>query len=280
MRITKAQAKTLLPHVLAAIELFKSGSGTQHAFLLLAQIRERHDQNFEDVFSGWLGDVQNALANIDASDREEFISAIAGAFDTDPLLKAYQGALDAFLADYQRTFDREISISTNWDKANTSAVDALTSSISDNFGRFAQEQQDRISGILADGLAAGDATPKIASALANGMDAIEYTDAEGNVYRTVDPDVWATQVARTESNRAYAEATRGALEGAGLSTWQWIAASDERCCDECDSADGEIVSIGDNFSSGVDQPPVHGSCRCVVTAVESELTGESSDSEA
>jgi SPP1 gp7 family putative phage head morphogenesis protein len=281
MRLTKAQAKSLLPHVLAAIELFKSsGAGTARAFRLLAQIRERHDGNFEDVFGGWLGDVKDALASIDASDRAEFIKAIADAFDTDPLLKAYSGALDSFLADYQRSFERDISIKTDWDKANTSAVDVLTSSISTNFGRFAQEQQDRISGILADGLAAGDPTPKIAAALANGMNAIEYTDEDGNVFRTLEPDVWATQVARTESNRAYAQATRDALEGAGVATWQWIAASDERCCDECDGNDGAIVNIGDDFPSGDSEPPAHANCRCIVTAVESELTGSADDSEA
>ena len=43
---------------------------------------------------------------------------------------------------------------------------------------------------------------------------------------------------------------------------EWVLGSAERTCPVCTSASGEIVRVGDAFSTGTASPPAHPSCRC------------------
>ena len=44
---------------------------------------------------------------------------------------------------------------------------------------------------------------------------------------------------------------------------QWITTSDERVDEEiCAPADGEIVGLNEEFSTGTKQGPAHPNCRC------------------
>lgn len=76
----------------------------------------------------------------------------------------------------------------------------------------------------------------------------------------------ALRIARTEVISGYAE---GSIEGyrqSGIVQMKrWITASDDKVDDECaqNELDGPI-SLDASFSSGVDAPPVHPNCRCVI----------------
>lgn len=43
---------------------------------------------------------------------------------------------------------------------------------------------------------------------------------------------------------------------------EWVAAGSERTCPICQGADGEVVVVGELFSTGVTSPPAHPMCRC------------------
>lgn len=48
---------------------------------------------------------------------------------------------------------------------------------------------------------------------------------------------------------------------------RWITAFDERVCPECGKLDNETVNMDDLFSIGVQVPPAHPRCRCVVNYI-------------
>lgn len=47
----------------------------------------------------------------------------------------------------------------------------------------------------------------------------------------------------------------------------WMVAPDDRLCPECEAQDGEMVGIDEEFSGGVDHPPLHPQCRCATGLV-------------
>lgn len=66
----------------------------------------------------------------------------------------------------------------------------------------------------------------------------------------------ALTIARTESLRAYREATRATAQAAGVTRWEWVASQSQRTCLACIAMDGKIFSI--------EKPmPNHPNCRCV-----------------
>jgi SPP1 gp7 family putative phage head morphogenesis protein len=105
----------------------------------------------------------------------------------------------------------------------------------------------------------GDATPRIRetliTALATGQNprqtARQLSDAlEGNKAR-------ALTIARTETLRAYREASRQTAKAAGVMRYEWISSKSQRTCLVCLAMDGKIFSI--------EKPqPAHPNCRCAV----------------
>ena len=81
----------------------------------------------------------------------------------------------------------------------------------------------------------------------------------------------AEMVARTEIMHAYNVQHEIALRHVAReeSGWlaRWDATFDRRTCPECARMDGTIADVahGVNFAGGVDRPPLHPRCRCVMT---------------
>jgi SPP1 gp7 family putative phage head morphogenesis protein len=274
--VTKERARRVLPLVYRLYRVLAktSDEGQSKAWAEVAKIRERYDADFEGVFRDWLTDIRSSLAGMDADTKAGFIQGIKDAFSTDSLLDSYTDVLNDFLKSFESETDKYLAdISIDYDTVNTKAVDSLQAAVEKSFGNFAKDQSDRIHQILEDGLASGTPTRDIAAALADGMSSVAYRNADGDVYRTLSPEVWANQVARTECNRAYATSVAESLKSAGLQLWQCIVADDERTCDECSQNDGAIVNIGDDLPSG-DVVPIHSNCRCTMIAVSEELLGD------
>jgi len=82
-------------------------------------------------------------------------------------------------------------------------------------------------------------------------------------------------IVRTEISRAWnegmAESIRAGLESGDivgdLVVQRWWTATDERVCDVCGPLHGQTAALGEEFEGGIAAPPVHPSCRCVVSAV-------------
>ena len=69
-------------------------------------------------------------------------------------------------------------------------------------------------------------------------------------------------IARTETMRAVNSAAKERYEQTGVDRVEWLAAWDDRTCDECESKHGQIYDIGD-----APDLPVHPNCRCTLSPV-------------
>lgn len=81
----------------------------------------------------------------------------------------------------------------------------------------------------------------------------------------------ALRIARTELASAYNQGQDAAIKqaiDAGMFDGQvekvWSTAEDERTCFVCSSMDGTRLGMGSDFAAGVEVPPIHPSCRCVI----------------
>jgi SPP1 gp7 family putative phage head morphogenesis protein len=117
--------------------------------------------------------------------------------------------------------------------------------VSDNLAKVGYE---RIGTALADSIAAGFSPQRAAKVI---------TEKIGDPAR-------ALTIAITEQNRAISAATIERYQSAGLEQVEWSGANP---CDICAPNDGEIVTIGQPFTTGDTQPPVHPNCRCALLPV-------------
>jgi SPP1 gp7 family putative phage head morphogenesis protein len=72
----------------------------------------------------------------------------------------------------------------------------------------------------------------------------------------------AITIARTESLRAGNEAAVARYEAHGIEQVEYVAALDDRVCEECESLHGNIYELGSEPDL-----PVHPNCRCTYVAV-------------
>jgi SPP1 gp7 family putative phage head morphogenesis protein len=85
---------------------------------------------------------------------------------------------------------------------------------------------------------------------------------------------WAERVVRTEVINAYnVEHAEGIAELNATREhdddellYKWDSSTDRRVCPLCLELDGEVRKEGKEFAPGVDHPPSHPNCRCVVVA--------------
>jgi len=90
-------------------------------------------------------------------------------------------------------------------------------------------------------------------------------------------DARAEVIARTESiqaaNQGQLEAWNQALEDGLIGKHAkkvWVTTPDDKLCPICEALDGEEVGLDEEFDvegEGVEAPPAHPNCRCVVALV-------------
>lgn len=73
----------------------------------------------------------------------------------------------------------------------------------------------------------------------------------------------ARTLARTETSHAFNSAAKTRYRGLGITHVEWLAAIDDRTCDECIARDGKIYRIGE-------EPDMHPNCRCTLLPVTEE----------
>lgn len=85
---------------------------------------------------------------------------------------------------------------------------------------------------------------------------------------------WAERVVRTEVMNAYNVEHAAGLElinndreeDEAPFVQRWDSSPDKRRCPRCRELDGRTAPIGGKFRGGVERPPLHPNCRCVVVA--------------
>jgi SPP1 gp7 family putative phage head morphogenesis protein len=227
----------------------------------------------------------------DAEDADRTLSAM-----TPEQRKRFEGALEALGMDADRLADAfgpaieemyrsgamsaQAELGTSLDMHPEAALAALAEQTLEFAQDVVEREREGLRAVLAEGIAEGDSIPQIGARIKEYFaDGMHITDEDGNVQRVVPQDTWIEQVARTETTRAFTGGLLDIFYAAKVAKIQWLAADDERTCDQCEALDGEIVALGDNFpGSDFDSPPGHPSCRCVV--VSAGFVGEDDDDEA
>lgn len=134
---------------------------------------------------------------------------------------------------------------------------------------------------IATGLVKGETLGQLAKRLAGPGNARRVTeDAPQNAARYASErffskyEYWAERLVRTEVLNAYnLEASHGIAQVNKIDKRicrMWNAALDWRTCPLCSSLDHIVRSVDDLFPGGIDDPPCHPCCRCVVVAWRSD----------
>jgi len=119
---------------------------------------------------------------------------------------------------------------------------------------IADYSHDLLGSALADGIAAGDTPVQIANSIRDSLSSPER----------------ALTIAITEGQRAKISANVDSYAANGVEQIEWTTNDP---CPECQDNDGKIVTLGDDFPSGDQQPPVHPNCQCDVIPVMPDLSG-------
>jgi len=161
----------------------------------------------------------------------------------------------------------ELGLGLGFDVLPKDALKYLSTHIDEFAASVAQGEREGvltfIRSALTDGVGAHELGVQLKDYFAEGVHRVA---ADGSPF-VMNVDAWADNVARTELSRAYNGGKRDLYESAGLKEWMWVAANDDRTCDICMGLDGEVVVIGEPFSTGDEQPPdPHSNCLCTLVA--------------
>jgi SPP1 gp7 family putative phage head morphogenesis protein len=164
----------------------------------------------------------------------------------------------------QIIFDPSFSINwDNWVPGNAAAAALISKpgglkQLLDKAGvqseGIAKYGYDLIGTTVADGIANGDTPTQIGNAIADAISSPER----------------ALTIAITEGQRSKIEANVDSYAANGVEQIEWTTNDP---CPDCESNDGKIVTLGDDFPSGDQQPPVHPNCQCDVIPVMPDLSG-------
>jgi SPP1 gp7 family putative phage head morphogenesis protein len=145
-------------------------------------------------------------------------------------------------------------------------LDRLDSESSQLALRVVGREQDALTAVVRQAFADGLSVPQTASAIADTFAQGYHID--GNV--TLPTQAWSQMVARTELSRAANLGSMAAYQEAGVKKVEWLA---QAGCDLCEPLNGETVDLGEVFpDAGVDSPPLHPNCRCVLSPVDVDLS--------
>ena len=146
----------------------------------------------------------------------------------------------------------ELGVEGSFDVTNPKVVAWLKKRCGNSIKGIADTTKDLLRKTLIEGVEAGESIPKLASRVK-----AVYEDAKG--FR-------ATRIARTEILSASNQGALQAYDQSGVvEKKEWLIAGD--ACEDCVPMQGEVVKLHDNFSCGVDSPPLHPNCRCTILPV-------------
>lgn len=231
----------------ATIEYLTSEYRQVYARLLRAltvvnnQIAEAR-RSGEPVSRAWLNKQERYQSFIRQLDSEfrNYASILQDTVTARQLFEASQGLRDAGILIGGR-FDRLPIRTIEMIVSNLQAESPLAALL-DSFGTVASQH---VATVLRDAIVLGQNPRAIAG---------QVRDALGV------PLHRALTIARTESTRAYRQASMSRYVDAGITRYRWIASKSIRTCLNCLARDGEIYLVKNPF-------PGHVNCRCVMAAV-------------
>lgn len=174
---------------------------------------------------------------------------------------------DELVKELVDNFQETLGVNVSFNQVNAAVTKAMREQTANYFSTFSDNEAEGIYSAIATAMKS-DSGYSVASIALQILKSPVVYGAE----LPMQPAAWAQVVARTEVARATTTAQKASLDDLGLSTWQWQA--EASACDDCAFNDDEIVTIGDAFPSGDDEPPAHPNCRCVCLPVMDELLSQ------
>jgi len=151
----------------------------------------------------------------------------------------------------------ELGIEGSFDVTNPRVVKWIKERCGMLIKSISDTTRDKLRKTLSEGVANGESIPSLASRVS-----AVYDEAKGSR---------AKKIARTETIAASNQGALQAYDQSGVvEKKEWYCAIDERTCEICSAMHKEVVDLHKNFSGGVDAPPAHPNCRCVILAVIEE----------
>lgn len=145
--------------------------------------------------------------------------------------------------------EEELKIDIGWNGTSKPALDFL----------------NKYSLKLAKGLT--DTTvDKVKSSLQTSLDNGESTeDAIKRLTDIIDDPKRAATIAHTEAVRAYSQGKLAVADEVGATKKEWNTTFAP--CAICDPLNGKVVGIDEDFDDGIEAPPAHPNCRCIMYLV-------------
>jgi len=152
---------------------------------------------------------------------------------------------------------------------------AIADKLNKNINKFSKSYldtaKDKLKKSLKEGIDNGESLPDLTRRVKNVFDDLEKYQA--------------LRIAETEVSRATNFANSEVWKETGVEKEEWFTALDEKVCPDCESMEGKVVGIRDNyFNKGdklpisdteityedIERPPLHVSCRCTTVPVIDE----------
>lgn len=199
-----------------------------------------------------LANLESELKGLEA--KEYKLKALTDVlFDEDQAISTGISLITPFIRSYLEQSGQQASTLVGGTFDN--GTEALAKFVKTRANYFAettnQTTADNIINTLKEGTDNGETFAELSKRIGN-----VYDDAVG--YR-------AEMIARTEVSASANEGALQAYQQAGVEQIQWQVVNPKD--EDCLVNDGQIVSIGDSFNSGDEQPPVHPNCECTTLPI-------------
>jgi hypothetical protein len=155
-----------------------------------------------------------------------------------------------------------LDLKTGFDVVPTATLRRLRDSAEGYGSKLRVMDQDTLRAVLDAAFSDGASVPETRDLLKTAFaEGVHFIDDAGNAVRTIPNESWATMVARTELSQAANAGMYDLYDAAGIEKIQWVSSGGESACEDCLSADGQIVNIGEDFDSvECAAPPAHPNC--------------------
>jgi SPP1 gp7 family putative phage head morphogenesis protein len=166
-----------------------------------------------------------------------------------------------------------LDLTTGFDVVPTATLKRLRESANDFGDRINLQERDALRLALTKAFEEGASVAETKTLLRLTFhEGYHALNDQGEVVRRTPTDAWAQMVARTELSQASNSGMMDLYSTAGIQQIQWVASLGQNTCQDCEDADGEVASIGENFPSvDVPFPTAHPSCQCTTAPVDDEI---------
>ena len=167
----------------------------------------------------------------------------------------------------------KIEASVEYDAVPSVTLDAVRDKATSFAFMVNQREQQAMFDVIDAAIAEGQTPKELAGVVADTFaEGYHITSPGTGVVKKIPTSDWSQMVARTELSRAQTAGQVALYKLAGIEKVRWVSNHGDTVCDECDEADGQVVTMGDPFDGvDTDEPPAHPNCCCALMAADEDV---------